>query len=71
MLPTFRGIVVNLQMNKFAHLVCISRMEPINHLCQMSPVEVHVDFGRGDAFVAEHLLDRTQIGSVFEKMRRE
>lgn len=34
-------------------------------------VEVEVDFGGGDGFVAEHLLDGAQVGAPFEKVGGE
>lgn len=34
-------------------------------------VEVNVDLGGGDGFVAEHLLDGAEIGSTLEKMGGE
>ncbi len=35
---------------------------------QEGGVDVQVDFGCGYAFVAEHLLDSTQIGPSFKQM---
>lgn len=37
-------------------------------LAEAGVVDVDVDFGCGDAFVAEHLLDSSQVGSPFEQM---
>ena len=34
-------------------------------------VDVGVDFGGEDAFVAEHLLDGTQVGAVFDEVGGE
>ncbi len=38
---------------------------------QMFAVEVGVDFGREDAFVAQHLLHLTDAGAPFEQVRGE
>lgn len=35
---------------------------------ELGRVEVDVDFGCGDRFVAEHLLDGAEVGSSFEEM---
>ena len=35
---------------------------------QQGIVEMYVDFGGGDAFVAEHLLYGTQVGASFEQV---
>lgn len=32
---------------------------------------MHVDFGGGDAFVSEHLLDGSQVGPALKQMRGE
>lgn len=36
-------------------------------VAQARVVEVEVDFGGGDAFVAQHLLDGAQVGAAFEQ----
>src|SRR5690349_15608968 len=41
------------------------------HLSQILPVDVGVDLGRRDVYVAEHLLDRTKVGAALEEMRGE
>ena len=37
-------------------------------LAQMAAVQMHVDFGGADVFVAEHGLDGAEVGSALEQM---
>ena len=40
-------------------------------LAQMAAVQMHVDFGGADVFVAEHGLDGAEVGTPFEQMGGE
>lgn len=43
-------------------------MELVQHLPQVIPIEMGVDLGGGDAFVSQHFLDGTQVGTTFDKV---
>ena len=40
-------------------------------VAQAGAVDVDVDLGRGDALVAQHLLDGTQVGTALEQVGGE
>ena len=46
----------------------IARMVCENFLAQSLPVDMHIDFGGNDTFVAEHLLNGTQVGAVLQQV---
>ena len=46
-------------------------MELIVRLFQMSIGNVRIDLGRRNIRMAEHLLDRANIGTILDKMRGE
>ena len=49
-------------------LLFISWVERQNFFTQASAVDVDVDFGGGDTFVSEHLLNGAQVGTPFEQV---
>jgi len=49
----------------------VAGMVEEDFLAEVGCVDVEVDFGSGDAFVAHHLLDGAQVGSAFEQMGGE
>ena len=44
----------------------VARMVCENFLAQSLPVDMHIDFGGNDTFVAEHLLNGAQVGAVLQ-----
>ena len=46
-------------------------MKLLVNAAQVFAVNVRVDLRRRDVDVAEHLLDRTQVGTAFEQVRGE
>ena len=46
-------------------------MEFFDHLLQIIPIEMGVDFGGGNAFVAEHFLHSPKVGTAFQQMGGE
>ena len=52
-------------------LIPPSRVVGEDFVAEDGAVEVEVDFGGLDAFVAEHLLDGAQIGAAFEQVSRK
>ena len=46
----------------------VAGMEVEDLVAEMRFVEMELEFGCGDAFMAEHLLNGTKIGASFEKM---
>ena len=55
----------------FYTLIPSSRVVGEDFVAEDGAVEVEVDFGGLDAFVAEHLLDGAQIGAPFEQVSRK
>ena len=49
----------------------VARVVQQNLLAQAAVVKMQINFGGGDAFVAQHLLDGTQIGAAFKQMCRK
>ena len=46
----------------------VARMVCENFLAQSLPVDMHIDFGGNDTFVAEHLLNGAQVCPALEQM---
>ena len=55
----------------FARLYLAARVKLGNDLPQKIPVEVGIDFGGGDAGVAQHFLHGAQVGPAFYEVRGE
>ena len=52
-------------------LVDVARVVEEDFFAQASAVNVDVDFGGGNAFVTEHLLYGTKVGSAFKQVCRK
>ena len=59
-------LLINLTNTDLYHLVAGVVLE--DFVAEAGAVDVDVDFGGSDAFVAQHLLDGTQVGSAFEQV---
>src|SRR5690606_23430886 len=57
-----------LQVNVLSDRHLCKRVPIVDELHQAAAVDMRVDFGRGDIGMAQHQLQRAQIGAPFEKM---
>src|SRR5690606_27161243 len=67
----FLKIKTNSRQKKGFYPILAPRVVFFHHFLQMCSIQVHVDLGGGNAFVAQHLLNGPEVGAMFQEMGGE